>query len=134
MNTTKSDVVAVGRVALPYDFVSERVASEYFVAQNLQVVTLICIKVNIDCGATGHQLLDQQEPLVHELQVRVVRPDVRVLDLFAQRVALTVQSGCPGRTAQLNLPDVVRPGIERWIDVDAVSYTHLRAHETGRNL
>ena len=70
------------------------------------------------------QLLKQQQPLVHELQVVVVRPDVGVLDLFAEGAGLAIDLGRGLRAAQGDLADIVGAGVEGRVDVDEV---HLAA-------
>ena len=77
------------------------------------------------------QLLQQQQPLIHELQVVVIRPDVRVLDLLAEGVGLAFELGGAGEAAERHLADVVGAGVEGRVDVDEV---HLAAVAVGEEV
>ncbi len=67
-----------------------------------------------------YQLLEEEEALVHELEVSVVGPDVGVLDLLAQGVRLAVEPRGARCAAQLHAAHVVGARVEGRIDVDQV--------------
>ena len=60
------------------------------------------------------------QALVHELEVVVVRPDVRVLDLLTEAVACPIEPCGPASSPQVNAAHVVRRRVERRVDVDEV--------------
>ena len=112
--------IAVGVGTAPSDLIDEMLRPEHLVHKAPQVVPTRGITMEPEGARVGEQLTDQQESLKHELQIRIVSPDVGVLDLLAQRVSLAVQPGGAGGPTEGHLPDVISAGIERWVDVDEV--------------
>lgn len=77
------------------------------------------------------QLPQKHQPLVHELQIVVVGPDVGVLNLLAEGVAFAVDLGGGGAPAQLHLAHVVGARIEGRVDVDELD---LAAKAVGQQV
>ena len=110
--------VVVGVRPLPDDLVLEVRAPEHLVHQAPELVAPVPVAVEPQAPVVGEELAEEQEPLVHELEVRVVGPDVLVLDLFGERVGAPLEAA-PG-APQRDLAHVVGPGVERGVDVDEV--------------
>ena len=86
--------------------------------------------MKIDRAHIRQQFAHEDEPLIHELQVVIVRPDVGILRLLKDRMPLRLQS-CR-LSAQFHLADVIRAAIERRIDADEVDFPAEPLHEQGR--
>src|SRR5690554_4078305 len=105
------DVVIPRRIApcsgsLPDNLVAETVCTEDFFEEQPQIVTPVPIAMQIQTPILRQQLPQQQQPLVHELEVVVVGPDVGVLDLLAEGVRLPFDLGSALDTAERDAADV----------------------------
>ena len=76
------------------------------------------IAVQVQTPILRQQLPEQQQPLVHELEVVVVGPDVRVLDLLAEGVGLALDLGGALDATERDAADVVGAGVERRVNVE----------------
>jgi hypothetical protein len=87
--------VSVGGPApiAPDDFVDEAARPEDLIHETTKLVASGLITVKKDRAPISEQLAVKEQPFVHELEILVVGPDVRVLDLLAERVSLSLDLG-----------------------------------------
>ena len=84
------------------------------------MVDAVGVSMQVDRAGRRDELAQQHQTLEHELKVRVIAPDVGVLELFAEAVAFATESCDPSDSAKLNLADVVRSRVEGWVDVHQI--------------
>jgi len=107
---------------IPDKLVLKTFWTKNFIEEAAQPVTLGFITMKEKTSRLGQCFLEQHQPLVHELEAVVVRPDVGVLDLLAEGVALAVELRRALRPTQTHLPHVVGAGVERRVNVDQVHF------------
>jgi hypothetical protein len=127
--------IAVSSTPLPGDLAPHTPRAKHLLCKAAKVVASTRIAVQVDAPVLGQELLQQQQALVHELEVVVVGPDVGVLELLAEGVALAVEPGCALGPAERHLADVIGAGVEGRIDVDEVDLAAKAiGEEVGQHL
>ena len=98
---------------LPNNLITETSKSKNIIHHQFYVVTNMPIKMYIYASRICQQLPTKNQPLVHELEVFVVCPDVRVL-LFLEGIMVVLYL----LSAQGDCLLVVSLGVERRVNVD----------------
>jgi hypothetical protein len=80
----------------------------------MQTVDLAIVTMQPDRTIVGQTIAQQQETLIHKLQITIARPRIRVLHLLGQNRS--------GAIAQTDLPAIVSIAVEWWIDVDQAHF------------
>ena len=120
-----------GGASTPYDLVNELLATHYFVQDQFQVMRLDWVAMEPDAPIIGKQFFKERKPLIHELEVVIICPDVGVLDLFAKSVTFTIKLCCPPCASQCYFPYIVRTAVEGWVNVNEI---HLSSNTVGQKM
>ena len=125
MNRSQSsfDVVLATSLLFSYHLIPEMFRAKYLIQETAQMVIASVIAMKPDAPIFSQELPQQNQPLVHELEVVVIGPDIGVLDLLAEAVGFSFDLGGAADPSQLHFAHVVGAGIKRRIDIDQIDFT-----------